>query len=102
MQLKVSIIRNNKNVASSALEYLGVFLNWSDHMKADCVHRLKNLYPKQRQHCKQLYSVDKDDAPILPCKRCGQDAHKKYIMGILNIEDNDLTEGHIKGISRNL
>ena len=75
MQLKASINRKSKNVVSNALEYLGVFLIWSDYMKADCVHRLicrlKNLYPKQCEHCRDLYRVDKDDAPLLPCKRCG-------------------------------
>ena len=96
MQLKASINRKSKNVVSNALEYLGVFLIWSDYMKADCVHRLicrlKNLYPKQCEHCRDLYRVDKDDAPLLPCKRCGQDVHKECIMHILNIDDDDVTD----------
>ena len=100
IQLKVSINRKNKFVITSTLEYLGVYLNWNEHMKGDCVHRLlrriKNLYPKQCEHCEQIYNVDKDDTPLLPCMRCGHDIHRKCLLHILKVENEDIAENCVK------
>ena len=39
IQLKISISRKNKFVITSTLEYLGVNLNWNDHMKTEKTHK---------------------------------------------------------------
>ena len=100
IQLKVSISHKNKFVITSTPEYLGVHLNWNDHMKGDCVHRLlrrmKKLSPKQCEHCEQIYNVDKDDTPLIPGMRCGHDIHRECLLHILKVEDEDIAENCIK------
>ena len=99
VQLRTSINRKNKSTITNSLEYLGVILEWNDYMKPTCVnkliYRLQNLLPKLCPHCSTSYNVDKGDEPLLPCKRCGQEAHRS-ILRSLGIDKEKMTEDDIR------
>ena len=51
--------------------------------------RLKNLLPRVCSCCEEMYHVDKDDEPLLPCKRCGVDVHRKCFLNLLKVPDEE-------------
>ena len=88
--------RKSKLIITSTLEYLGVESNWDDYVKPECVaslvQRLKNLLPSQCTFCNKLYVANKDDPPLLPCSRCGLEAHRKCVLHTLRIENGTASE----------
>ena len=99
LQIKTLVGRRTKTEITNTLEYLGIAGNNGDKKDA-CVFRLMNrvtnLQPKKCVFCHKKYKVDKDDLPLLPCKRCGQDVHKQCIMDTLKIDEKDITQDTVK------
>ena len=98
-QLRSAFSRDKKQLLADTLQYLGV--DTTDSKKPEVVekliYRIKNLHPKMCEYCNDKYTIDKDDTTLLPCKRCGQDVHRKCLLEILEIEDDEnLTEADIK------
>ena len=76
-----------------ALDYLRV-RNQNIYLKESVAHnlicRIENLLPDKCGICEQNYCINKDEPTFLPCKKCGQEAHRECYRGILssnNIED---------------
>ena len=43
------------------------------------------MLPEQCQFCSELYCVPKDQAPLLPCSKCGQEPHKECLIKALKL-----------------
>ena len=87
-----------------ALDYLGVS-NQNIYLKESVTHnlicRIENLLPDKCGICEQIYCINKDEPTFLPCKKCGQEAHRECYQSILssnNIEDIPAIIAAIPGI----
>ena len=78
-----------KPVLIDTLNYLCCVKDWNSFKKPQCVHelicRIQSLLPEQCQFCSELYCVPKDQAPLLPCSKCGQEPHKECLLKALKL-----------------
>jgi len=90
----------SKDEVTDALEYLGVKMTWKDYLKPNCVleliNRIRNLLPTRCGTCDELYATHREDFPILPCEKCGNEPHKTCLALMLGIDSHELSSEIVK------
>ena len=75
------------------LAYLNYFNPSSQYLKPELINyiicRIQNLLPEKCGQCSEIYRVKNNDLQLLSCKKCGQEMHKKCLLEMLSIGDNE-------------
>ena len=94
-QLKTSFTAFSKPTIVQTLCFLGHDqTNWEDHLKASCIHelicRIQSLLPEDCIVCKESYTIQKTDPPLLSCSICRQEVHHKCYKPLLETGESSL------------
>ena len=76
--------------------------NLADYTKEGIIKnlicRVENFLPDTCLTCNQQYTVKLDDPTLLPCEKCGQEAHIDCLREMLGNTDEELTQASVKAL----
>ena len=91
-QLERDFNRHNVSQLQNTSAYLNTDTDdGTQYLKHEIINhiicRIQNLFPEKCGMCNEIYCTKKDDPSLLPCARCGQEAHAPCIFDKLGIEE---------------